>query len=214
MKIIKRILLLQRGRYLFRDKINASFRNILSDYIVDKYEDTKIFSDRDFFEYDTTIFFTQFDEITDVQEKNVLDFVASGKGFVGIHGASASFKAHPKYYEMLGGRFIGHKKVKDYHVKIVDKSHPITQGLEDFIIKEEQYQHDLSMGENIHILAEADYHDEVDPKSNPIMWTKTYGKGRIFFCALGHKSKSLEEEILQIVIKRAVKWVLEEHQES
>ena len=207
-------MLLERGRYLFRDKINTSFRNILSDYIVDKYEDTKIFSDRDFFEYDTTIFFTQFDEITDVQEKNLLDFVASGKGFVGFHGASVSFKAHPKYYEMLGGRFIGRKKINDCHVKFFDKNHPITQGLEDFIIKEEQYQHDLSMGKNIHILAEADYLDETDPKSEPIMWIKTYGKGRIFFCALGQKSKSLEEEILHIIIKRAVKWVLEGHQSS
>lgn len=212
MKIIKRILLFQRGRYLLRDKIYASFKNILSDYIVDKYEDVKIFSDRDFFEYDTAIFFTQFDEITEEQEKNVLDFVASGKGFVGIHGASASFKGHPKYYEMLGGRFIGYKKGKDYNIKIVDKNHPITQGLEDFIIEEEQYQHDLSMGKDIHILAEADYHDETDPKLEPIIWTKTYGKGRIFFCALGQKPKSLNEEIMQTIIKRAVKWVLEGNQ--
>ncbi len=212
MKIIKRILLFQRSRYLFRDKIYASFKNILCDYIVDKYEDAKIFSDRDFFEYDTTIFFTPFDEFTEEQEKNLLDFVASGKGFVGIHGASASFKSLPKYYEMLGGRFIGYKKVRDFDIKIVDKNHPITQGLEDFIFKDELYRHDLSTGKDVHILAEADYHDETHPKPEPIVWTKTYGKGRIFFCALGHKPKSLKEEKLQTIIKRAVKWVLEGHQ--
>jgi len=205
----KKILLCQRGRYFNKNKTYNSFQQILSEYHIDNYEDLDVFNDRDFFNYDTTIFFTQFGEFTEEQEKNVLDFISSGKGFVGLHGASASFKEHPNYYEMLGGRFIGHKKVTNYDIKIIDPNHPITQDLEDFSFIDEPYRHDFSMGKDIHVLAKGDYHDEEDPKPEPIMWTKSFGKGRIFFCALGHRASSLKHETFQTIISRAVKWVLE-----
>lgn len=207
--IKKKIILYQGGRYFYRNKTYNYFKNILSDYVVDMYENVLIFGKKEFFYYDTAIFFSQFGELTDKQEKNILGFISSGKGLIGLHGASASFKTHPKYYEMLGGRFISHKRFREFDVKILDKNHPITQGLEDFRIKDEPYRHDFSMGRDIYILAEGNYYDKNDPKPEPIIWIKTYGKGRIFFCALGHKAKSLKNENYQIIIKRAVKWVLE-----
>lgn len=205
----KKILLYQGGRYTFREMTYKYFKNILQDYIIDMYEDVEIFGKKEFHDYNTAVFFSQYGELTEEQEKSILEFVSGGKGFIGLHGASASFKDHPKYFEMLGGQFIGHKRIRNIGIKIIDKDHQITQGLEDFRFKDEPYRHDFSMGNNIHILAEANYHDVDDPKSEPIMWIKNYGKGRVFFCALGHKPTSLKSEIFQIIIKRAVKWVLE-----
>ncbi len=205
----KKILLCQRGRYFFRGKTYSYFQDILSVYIVDNYENVEIFDNRNFFEYDTIIFFTQFGEFTKEQEKNVLDFIASGKGFVGLHGASASFKEHPKYYEMIGGRFIGHKKKYNIDIKILDKEHPITTNLDDFTFFDEPYRHDFSMKGDMKVLAEAYYHDEEDPEPEPIIWVKTYGKGRVAFCALGHQAKSLKNEIFCKIIRNSVKWVLE-----
>jgi len=209
MAIKKKILLCQRGRYFKKDKTYSYFREILNDYIVDHYEEVEIFNNRDFFEYDTTIFFTQFGEFTEEQEKNLLDFISSGKGFVGLHGASASFKEHPKYYEMIGGRFIGHKKKCNFDIKILDNEHPITENINDFSFFDEPYRHDFSMKGDMKVLAEADYHDEEDPEPEPIIWVKTYGKGRVAFCALGHQAKSLKNEIFIKIIQNSVKWVLE-----
>ncbi len=208
----KKILLCQRGRYFKKDKTYLYFKEILSDYVVDNYEDVEIFNNKDFFDYDTTIFFTQFGEFSEEQEKNLLDFIASGKGFVGVHGASASFKAHPKYYEMIGGRFIEHKKKCNIDIKILDKEHPITADLLDFTFFDEPYRHDFSMKGDMKVLAEAYYHDEEDPTPEPIIWVKTYGKGRVTFCALGHQAKSLKSEIFRRIIKNSVKWVLEGQQ--
>jgi len=203
----KKILLYQGGRDYGTEKNHKAFQNILADYIVDNYENVDVFSNRDFFDYSTMIFFSQEGEFTEEQEKNVLDFIASGKGFIGLHGASASFKSHAKYFEMLGGKFVGEKNIKSIDIKLIDKNHPITNGLNDFSFRDEPYLHDFSMSDDIHILAKADYHDNEVPELEPIMWVKIYGKGRVFYCALGHRNHSLKDDLFQKIIKRAVDWV-------
>ena len=114
-------------------------------------DNVEIFSNQDFFKYDLMIFFTQFGEFTEEQEKNVLEFVASGKGFVGIHGATASFKQHNRYYDLLGGRFINHKKKTEMNIKILDNTHPITENLDDFTFYDEPYRHDFSQKGDMNI---------------------------------------------------------------
>ncbi len=206
--IRKKILLFQGGRYFGMEKNHKAFQSILDNYDVDSYESVDIFSNRDFFEYSTMIFFSQEGEFTDEQENNVLEFVSSGKGFIGLHGASASFKSHPKYFEMLGGKFIGHKEQNKFDIRIIDSNHQITKGLSNFTFKDEPYRHDFSMTKDLHVLAEADYNDPDDPDPEPIMWVKPYGKGKVFFCALGHRNLSLKEEIFQSIIRNSVEWVL------
>ena len=209
MGIKKRILLCQSGRHFKKLKVYSYLKETLDDCIIDNYKNVEIFNNRDFFEYDIIIFYTHYSEFTKEQEKNLLDFIASGKGFVGLHAASASFKKHPKYYEMIGGRFIKHKKKKRFDIKIIDKEHPITLNLEDFTFYDEPYRHDSSMKGDMKVLAEAYYHDEKDPDPEPIIWVKTYEEGRIAVCTLGHQIKSFKNEIYHKIIKNLVSWVLE-----
>jgi len=206
--IDKKILLYQGGRYFGIEKTYKAFQNILDEYTVDNYETVEIFSTIEFFEYSTIIFFSQNGNFTINQEKNILEYVSSGKGFLGLHGASASFKSHPKYFEMLGGRFIGHKEPQRFDIKVIDPNHPITSGIVDFSFRDEPYRHDLSMGKDINTLAEADYHDMEDPNPEPIIWAKSYGDGRVFYCALGHRNASLKDEIFKTIIKSAVNWAI------
>jgi type 1 glutamine amidotransferase len=208
--IRKKILLYQGGRYFGMKKNLKAFQNILDKYDVDSYETVNVFSNKDFFDYSTMIFFSQEGEFTKEQENNVLEFISSGKGFIGLHGASASFKSHPKYFKMLGGKFIGHKEQIKIDIRIIDSNHQITEGLSDFTFKDEPYRHDFSMAKDLDVLAEADYQDPDDPAPEPIIWVKTYGKGKVFFCALGHRNLSLKEEIFQSIIRRSVEWVLGE----
>jgi type 1 glutamine amidotransferase len=205
----KKILLYQGGRDYNQDKTYRIFKNILNNYIVDCFVNVDVFDNKDFFKYDTTIFFSQEGKLSTIQEENLLDFIGSGKGFVGLHGASASFKNNKKYFDMLGGRFINHKSLQEFLVKIVDKKHEITRDLENFYFKDEPYRHDFSMTKNIRILAEAHYNDKDKINPEPIMWIKNFKKGRIFFCSLGHRTISLKEPIFQTIIIRAVEWVLE-----
>ncbi|MFX0027424.1 MAG: ThuA domain-containing protein [Candidatus Hermodarchaeota archaeon] len=204
----KSILLYQGGRYSSKDVAFKHFKNILTDYAIDTFEDVQIFNSVDFFGYIAAIFYSQEGELTNQQEMNILKFINAGRGFIGLHGASASFKSNSKYFEMLGGRFIGHKRVKSFKVTNIDKEHPITSGFEDFTVKDEPYRHEFSMSKDLRILAEADYQDIDNPNLEPIMWTKPYGEGRVFYCSLGHRTNSLKSPIFQEIIQRAVKWVI------
>ena len=151
--------------------------------------------------YDVIVNFTTFLEPTDEQISALLDAVEGGKGFVGIHGATATFWNSPAYLEMLGGKFIVHDPNKVFTVNISSsrhvEEHPITEGVDDFDIQDELYiiEGDLTQW---HILARAEGH--------PILHTKMWGKGRVHSNALGHDARALNNPGFQILVINGVKW--------
>ena len=83
--------------------------------------------------YDEVLFYGSGGTITDPkQEQGLWNFVQQGGGIVGVHATDAN-KSSDVYWELLGGRFIGHGSGK-YTVHIYDRDHPITAGLGDFDI--------------------------------------------------------------------------------
>ena len=58
--------------------------------------------------YDAVMLFANWDEISPSQEKALLDFVASGKGFLPIHCASYCFRNSPEFIKLVGGQFWRH----------------------------------------------------------------------------------------------------------
>jgi type 1 glutamine amidotransferase len=79
--------------------------------------------------YDVIVFYYTVGEITDAQRDGLSSFIASGKGYVGIHSAADSFRGDPAYRAMVGGHFITHPRYREYQVSVVDGEHPITEGL-------------------------------------------------------------------------------------
>ena len=68
--------------------------------------------------------------LDDSQKRAILDFVKSGKGFVGVHCASLTLYNYPEFGEMLGGYFrrtVGQKRV--VVLKVEDQDHPATRML-------------------------------------------------------------------------------------
>ena len=58
--------------------------------------------------------------------KSLLDFVAGGKGLIGIHAATDCFYNWPAYGELIGGYFDGHPWHEKVVIKIDDPGHPLT----------------------------------------------------------------------------------------
>jgi len=151
--------------------------------------------------YDAIVNFSTFLEPTDEQTQALLDAVAGGVGFVGIHGATATFWNQPRYLEMIGGKFIVHDEFKEFTVNIGTardvEPHPITDGIEDFAIEDELYivEGDLTKW---HILARAEGH--------PIIHTKEWGQGRVFSNALGHDTRALRHPSFCELVTRGVAW--------
>lgn len=150
--------------------------------------------------YDLVVFFYTVGEITDAQKNGLLNYVASGRGFVGIHSAADSFRECPEYRAMVGGYFVTHPHFRDYQVSVVDPEHPITQGLVEFMVKDEQYI--LDYDPRVHVLCSALYKG----LSMPVAWTKGWGKGRVFYLALGHNPEACGHEMFRLLLTRGANW--------
>jgi hypothetical protein len=148
----------------------------------------------------------------------MLDFVRNGKGLVSYHSANNAFWGWPEFDRLVGGTWretAGHAPYHSYTVKIVDQEHPITRGLPASFAQTDELYHKLSMQPNIHLLATA----FDDPKNcykpnqgcgtgndEPLIWTLTFGVGRVFQTALGHDVKAMASPGFVITLQRGTEW--------
>jgi len=148
--------------------------------------------------------------ITKEQEKGLLDAVKGGMGIAGWHGGLCdSFRQNVEYQFMTGGQWVAHPGgVIDYSVQITDKMDPVTSGLKEFNMHSEQYY--LHVDPNMKVLAStrfnADHAPWIDGCTMPVAWKKMYGKGRVFYNALGHVMKDFEVPEAMEITKRGIKW--------
>ena len=146
-------------------------------------------------------------ELSDEAKANLVAFVKDGKGLVVTHLASASF---PKWEEWgkLCGRYwkmgaSGHGPGGEFENKVVVKDHPITKGLEDFKTTDELYAKLLG-DEKINILVTAD--SSWSKKTEPMVWTVDYGKGRVACHTFGHDKKAFESAGVQKIVVNTTAW--------
>ena len=67
---------------------------------------------------------------TEAQKRSLVEFVRSGKGFIGAHCASLTFYDYPEFGEMLGGYFNRNLPQGTIAVlKVEDREHPATKML-------------------------------------------------------------------------------------
>jgi len=138
--------------------------------------------------------------------KSLMDFVKGGKGIAGIHAATDNFNEWPEAQEMMGGKFTGHPwgGGGTWAIKIDEPDHPLTAAFKGkgFKIKDEIYRTDppLYSRDKQLVLMSLDMSDKTTRNVNGfkptdadtgISWVKTWGKGRIFYCSLGHNNHLL-----------------------
>lgn len=125
-------------------------------------------------------------QLTKEQSAALVGAVRAGANLGGIHGGMGdAFRGDLDYEWMVGGHFAGHPHVGEYAVRIVDGTHPITAGLpREFVYRSEQYY--MLIDPAVHVLAETDYLHDGRTVPMPVAWTKCWGRGRVFYCSLGH----------------------------
>ena len=153
-------------------------------------------------DYEAIIIYTQGGKLTEREENGLLSFVQKGKGLLGIHSASDSFKENKEYIKMLGSEFIGHARPYEFNVYIKDKTHFISQRLSEFKVFDELYL--LKNEPDINIVLTAHWQG----KMVPIAYTKSYGDGRVGYIALGHDIKAFTNHSFQKLVLRGLEWVL------
>ena len=149
-------------------------------------------------------------KISEDQLKGLLTAIREGVGIGGWHGGMAdSFRDSPEYQFMVGGQWIAHPgKIIDYTVQIKDREHPITEGLDDFAMHSEQYY--MHVDPSNEVLATTTFSGEyipwIDGVVMPVVWTRCWGLGRVFYSSLGHVLKDFDVPEAREIVRRGLLW--------
>ncbi len=173
--------------------------------------------------FDAILFFTTGElDMSPQQKKDFLAFIHDdGKGFIGVHTATDTFFEWPEYGEMTGGYFKDHPwGVFQAPVIVEDPNFPGMLGFpREFVFNDEMYQHRNFSRDKTHVIARLDgskldlSNPKVLPehradKDFPIIWARTYGKGRVYYNTLGHREETWDRKDVQTLYLEAIKWAM------
>ncbi|MBN1342296.1 MAG: ThuA domain-containing protein [Phycisphaerae bacterium] len=159
---------------------------------------------------------------SDALYKMLIDYVKSGKAFIGIHNAADQFYRPAEYNEMVGGSYAGRPWMADgppVVITIEDKNHPATKMLPaEWKIQEEIYQIGPPYSRNNQRVlmslntAKTDMNkpDLLYGKNGDyaVSWCKMVGKGRLFYTSLGHSERTWNDPLFQKHLLGGIKWAL------
>lgn len=139
--------------------------------------------------FDAVIFCNTTGDLPLPDRQGFIDWVKSGKGFVGMHAATDTFPGFPPYIEMIGGEFKTHGAQVSVDIINQDSQCGACRHLpESWTVFDEIYQLKNFERASVHGLLTLDKHpNNKQPGDYPIAWLKQFGKGRVFYTSLGHR---------------------------
>jgi hypothetical protein len=143
----------------------------------------------------------------------VKEFVDAGNGLYAMHNSSHISHSSKNYREVMGGAYIGHPTLRPFRVRVVNHDHPITQGIQDFVVNDEQHYVAYDKDRK-YILMEAENIDGLDYDGHGTKsvsaWAYDYGRGRVAFTGVGHTIHALWVPAYLETQKRVIRWLLKD----
>ena len=173
--------------------------------------------------YDAVVMYDMVEAISPEQQLAFIELLKKGICVVSLHHNLAAHRSLDEYVHIIGGKYLfesiqleGTTQEKsayfhdqDFVVNVVDKNHPITQGIDDFEIHDETYLNYYTSSD-AHILLKTNY-----GKSDPeIAWLTTYEKSLVFYLLLGHDAKAWENPNYPKILSNAIHWVAMESKKA
>jgi uncharacterized protein len=161
-------------------------------------------------QYDGVIFNSTTGDLPIPDKAAFLDWIRSGKAFIGIHAASDTFHDYPPFIQMLGAEFRTHHTQALVHCYNQDPHHPATAGLGPvYSVFDEIYLFKNFHRDQVHGLLTMDTHPNTGmPGDYPVAWCKRYGQGRVFYTSLGHREDVWTSASYQKLLLGGIKWAL------
>lgn len=151
--------------------------------------------------------------ITKEQLQPLIDAVANGTGLAGLHGGLGdSFRWETEYQFMVGGQWVAHPGDDGvtYQVHILDSEHPLTEGMKDFTVVSEQYYMHVDPAVQIHATTrfpiKEGSHQPNGRVDMPVVWTKKWGKGKVYYCSLGHVAEIVRMPEVMNLMRKGFIW--------
>ncbi|RJS93178.1 ThuA domain-containing protein [Candidatus Bathyarchaeota archaeon] len=149
------------------------------------------------------------------QGKAIKEFVEDGGSAFFFHNSSHISLSNDDFRDVEGAIYTGHPPIRPFKIKITNKSHPITRGVNDFIVTDEQhyvkYEKDLEYVFMISVNEDGlSFISSIGDQGTSCEagWAYEYGKGRVCFMAPGHTIAALWNPEYKKLQKNAVKWLL------
>jgi type 1 glutamine amidotransferase len=166
--------------------------------------------------YDVIVLYDFVQEISEGQKQNMVRLLKEKeKGLVGLHHCIGDYQDWPEFRRILGGRYYLSKRFEEgieyqpgaflhdqtFTVHIASRTHPITEGLDDFEIDDEAYK-GYYVNPGVTELLRVDH-----PKSDPVIgWAHQYGKSRIVYLQLGHGPAAYANSSYRRIVENAIYW--------
>lgn len=143
---------------------------------------------------------------TPEEQQGLARFLANGGRWFALHATNALLEfvaggkvdtpdRAPEFMKLLGSRFIAHPANQKFHVRVTSVRHPLTAGIDDFDVEDEEPYYCEALGEQT-VLLEASYNAPsegyvrsdygTDRESHPQMYLHPWGDGQVLYLSLGH----------------------------
>ena len=201
-------------------KVSLRFQTMLEKhgFLVDRFEGVDCLqSAENLMEYDLIVPCFTGGVLPRDYEKNISYAVSRGVGIAGCHGGMCdSFRNSTEWQFITGGQWVSHPGGDGvtYTVNIHNGTSPITEGIDNFEVTSEHYY--LHVDPSVEVLASTRfplvnfYHAANKPVDMPVVWTKYWGFGRVFYCSLGHHDDVFDNSPSSAVLMdRGMIWASE-----
>ncbi len=164
--------------------------------------------------FDGVIFASTTGELPIPDLSAFLEWIKSGKAFIGFHAATDTLKSSDAYCDMVGGYFAGHpwNAGGEHGFVAHDPTHPVVAMFpERFRWKDEIYQYDPRYKpQNLRVLLSLDMAASTpkEPWHVPVAWVRDYGKGRVFATNFGHNDATWQDPMFKKHMEQGIAWAL------
>lgn len=146
------------------------------------------------------------------QSENVAAAVASGVGLGGCHGGMCdAFRADVLWQFMTGAQWVAHpgNDGVNYRVRMVSDD-PLVAGISDFDVATEQYYLHIDPAVRVHAVCDFPLvegpHSPNGPVAMPVVFSKLWGQGRVYYNALGHQADVINHGPARELLRRGLIW--------
>ena len=139
------------------------------------------------------------------QETAIEEFVRAGGSFLALHNSGWDYPFDGPYRRVLGGYYLTHPAIASFQVRVVDRAHPVTQGVEDYEIEDEQHWLWWDYDRVTLLLT----NHGADGRQSAAGWAYSYGLGRVVYLANGHTPQAHAQPQFMRLKQNALRWLVE-----
>lgn len=192
------------------DKLSKESKEFDIEYVRTEEDMQRLMTMESLQNYDGVIFNNTTGDLPLPDRQGFINWIASGKGYVGLHAATDTFAGFPPYTEMVGALFLTHGAQATVDIIKEDPNHPIIKDIPDnLVVHDEIYLFKNFHRPTVHGLLTLDKHPNTkQPGDYTIAYCKNWGQGRVFYTSLGHRKDVAEKDWYASHLLQGIRWSL------